>query len=43
MVFGEVVTDERLSAVLVDALEDFIAGSVAQTGEEGGELGRNWG
>jgi hypothetical protein len=34
----EVIANEGLTAVLVYSLEDFVAGGIAETGEEGGEL-----
>lgn len=39
VVLREVVAHERLAAVLVYPLQDFVAGRVPETGEEGGELG----
>jgi hypothetical protein len=38
MVVGEVVTGERLSTILVNTLENLVAGSVTKTGEEREEL-----
>lgn len=35
---AEEVAGNGLAAVLVDALEDLVAGGVAETGEEGDEL-----
>lgn len=35
---AEVVAGDGLAAVLVDALEDLVAGGVAETGEEGDEF-----
>lgn len=38
VVHAEPVTGDRLTSILVYALEDLVAGSVAKTGEEGEEL-----
>lgn len=38
VVQGQVVARDGLAAVLVDALEDFVAGCVAEAGEERDEL-----
>jgi uncharacterized protein YbjQ (UPF0145 family) len=38
IVFGEIITSNRLATVLVDTLEDLVAGGVSQAREERNEL-----
>jgi hypothetical protein len=41
MILRKIIPDERLTAIFVDTLKDFIGSCVAETWEEGEESARN--